>query len=475
MKLGAFRSMRLQTAAIIILGLVLSHVAAYLLYAQDRRDTLLMTEALDIAERAAGISRLVRELPADWHARVVAASDSRAFRVWTSAVPPFEQAEPTREEAEIVAYLRPQLPRIFDNEMRVRLLPAGRDRIHAPARPNLPAENPANAIQPSRHVAIAIHHGGYEWLNFLGQINTPASFLPEFLGLSIISAVFGVGLVAFWLVHRVTVPLTRLADAAERFGRTIRAEPLGESGPREVATAAAAFNRMQRRLVELIEGRTELLAAISHDLRTPITQMRLRTELGPATPDRDKTLKALDEMEATIATFLQFARAAHDSEEWSRTDVGALVESICDDLADTGAEISCRVEDGLVTSCKRLALKRGISNLVENALKHGGSARVEVGAAAPWIIVRTEDGGPGIPEEEIKAVFAPFRRGERSRNRDTGGVGLGLSIAQAIAEDHGGEVRLRNRPEGGLRAELVLPLHADLTSSRHQRSEPDIP
>ena len=147
-------------------------------------------------------------------------------------------------------------------------------------------------------------------MNFLGQINTPAGLLPEFLGVSIVTAVFAIGLVAFWLVHRVTVPLTHLADAAERLGRNIYAAPLAETGPREVATAAAAFNRMQRRLTRLIEGRTELLAAISHDLRTPITQMRLRTELMRSSPEREKTLAALDEMEAIIATFLDYARAS---------------------------------------------------------------------------------------------------------------------------------------------------------------------
>ena len=460
MRLDAFRSMRVQTAGIILVGLVLSHIAAYQLYSQDRRDSLLMTEALDIAERAAGISRLLRDLPPDWRPRVLAASDSRAFRVWASELPPFEQAEITDEEAEINSYLRSQLPKIFDNEMRVELSTDGNERISAPARQNLAATAltvPSGAGQPGRQVAIAIYHGGDEWLNFVGQINTPASFLPEFLGLSIISAVFGVGLVAFWLVHRVTVPLTRLADAAERFGRTIRAEPLPEKGPHEVAIAASAFNRMQRRLVELVEGRTELLAAISHDLRTPITQMRLRVELTPPSLDRDKTLSTLDEMEATIATFLQFAKAAHDGEEQSRTDIGALVESICADLADMGADITCDAEKGLIVSCKRLALKRGISNLVENALKHAGSARVEALAAGPRIMVSIEDDGPGIPEAELERVFAPFYRGERSRNRVTGGVGLGLSIAQVVAEDHRGEVHLRNREGGGLRVEFLLP------------------
>lgn len=456
-----FRSMRVQTAAIIIIGLILSHAAAYFLYAQDRRDSLLMTEALDIAERAAGISRLVRDVPPEWQPGLLAALDGRAFRVWISANAPFEQTEPTAEETEIVAYLRSQLFRIAGNEMRVRLVSDGSSTAAPPPRsePSRSASSgPPVSDPPGRHVAITIQHGGDQWLNFLGPINTPDSLLPEFLGLSIISAVLGIGLVAFWLVHRVTVPLTRLARAAERFGRTVRAEPLPENGPREVATAAAAFNRMQRRLVEMVEGRTELLAAISHDLRTPITQMRLRTELTPPSADREKTLRALDDMEATVATFLEFARASHDTEQRRRSDIGTLVESICADLADTGAEISCETEDALIADCKRQALKRGISNLIENALKYGGSAHVEVRRASGGIIVRVEDQGPGIPEKELQAVFSPFHRGEASRNRDTGGVGLGLSIAQAVAEDHGGEIRLINRPEGGLRAELLLPV-----------------
>jgi signal transduction histidine kinase len=466
MKLEIFRSMRLQTAAIIIAGFVLSHVAGYLLYTQDRRDALLMTEALDIAERAAGVSRLLRDLPVGWREEVSRVSDSRAFRVWLSPEPPFESVDPTAEEIDLLDYLRAQMPRIAANEMRVRFTTAARAEVRPPeredpagARP--PAEAAGAALQSRRVVAITISHGEGELLNFLGQINTPQSVLPEFLGVNIISAAFGIGLVAFWLVHRVTVPLTRLAAAAERLGRNIYAPPLTETGPREVATAAAAFNRMQRRLTRLIEGRTELLAAISHDLRTPITQMRLRTELMPESPERDKNLAALDEMEAIIATFLDYARAANESEERSRSDIGALVESLCADLADTGAEISCETEDSVVVTCKRLAVKRGVANLIENALNYGERAHVEVRRVGPSIIIRVDDDGPGIPEEDLDMVFTPFHRGEASRNRHTGGVGLGLSIAQAVAEDHGGEVRLGNRPEGGLRAEMILPAGGD--------------
>lgn len=463
MNIGILRSMRLQTAAIIIAGFILSHITGYLLYTQDRRDALLVTEALDITERAAGVSRLVRNLPPAWQDELVRASDSRAFRVWTSNEPPFESAGMTIEEADLIAYLRFLVPRIADNEMHVIFAAESRTSLIPPNRgensgagPN--ADSPAGTPSSDRIVAIEIKHDDGKWLNFMGQINTPRSILPEFLGVNVISAVFGIGLVAFWLVHRVTVPLTKLASAAERLGRNINAEPLEETGPREVATAAAAFNRMQKRLARLIEGRTGLLAAISHDLRTPITQMRLRAELMAPSPEREKNLSALDEMATIIATFLDYAGAVYESEERSRCDIGTLVESICADLGDMGANVTCKVEDGLVITCKRVAVKRGVSNLVENALKYGGSSHVEAFRTGRVIIVRVDDDGPGIPEADLETVFAPFYRGDASRNKDTGGIGLGLSIVQAVTEDHGGEVRLANRPEGGLRAEMILPI-----------------
>jgi signal transduction histidine kinase len=215
---------------------------------------------------------------------------------------------------------------------------------------------------------------------------------------------------------------------------------------------------MQRRLVHLIQGRTELLAAISHDLRTPLTQIRLRLEMMPESPECEKNLRALDDVDAIIGTFLSYARASHEAEEKSRIDLGALVGSICDDLADSGAAIDCNCPTGLVVSCKRLAIKRAVTNLVENALKYGHEAQVSTASLDGCAVIAVEDRGPGIAEHKIESVFAPFYRGERARSSGTRGVGLGLSITQAIAEDHGGEVRLINRREGGLRAELLIPL-----------------
>jgi signal transduction histidine kinase len=184
----------------------------------------------------------------------------------------------------------------------------------------------------------------------------------------------------------------------------------------------------------------------------------LRAELADPSPERDKNLAALDEMEATIGTFLAFARASGDREERSQVDIGALVESVCSDFSDGGADVTCVEQEGLVIGCRRLAVKRAVTNLIGNAVKYGHRARVSVRGADHQIVIRVDDDGPGIPEAEIEAVFQPFRRGDASRGPDSGGYGLGLSIAQAIAEDHGGRIRLANRPEGGLRAEMTLPV-----------------
>ena len=289
----------------------------------------------------------------------------------------------------------------------------------------------------------------------LGAVSTPRSLSPGLLFAKIASAAIGVALVAFWLVSRVTAPLARLAHAADALGRNIRSPPLDVTGPREVRVAASAFNRMQARLVSLIQNRTEFLAAISHDLRTPLTQIRLRTEMMPTSTERQKNLAALDEMEAIIATFLAYARAANETEPMEKSDVGALVDSVCDDLSDCGAAIECESETGLVIPCKRTAMKRAVVNLIENALSH---ARVSTMRSGAGVVVTVEDDGPGISPSQLEAVLTPFFRGEKSRSTEAGGVGLGLSIAQAVVEDHGGELRLENRPEGGLRVQIILPI-----------------
>jgi signal transduction histidine kinase len=457
------RSMRFQTSAIIFVSFMLSHITGYLFYKYDRQNALEMTEAFDIAERAAGVSRLLRDLPDDWRQGVLEFSDSRAFRVWKSTVPAVEMPAPTVEESELLNYLRSQVPRVANHEMRVRFAGANGYSIKAPP---LEKSRTVGALQKlpevpegSSSVAISIQHSSGNWINFVGVVNTPKSLLPELFLTNFTSAVLGVGLVAFWLVGRVITPLEKLSEAAEGLGKDISRPPLETNGPLEVAAASIAFNKMQSRLARLIKGRTDLLAAISHDLRTPLTQIRLRLELAPETVEREKNLRTLDEMDAILGTFLTYARAAHESEGRTRIDIGTLVSSICDDLIDFGSPVECKDFPTIIVPCKRLAVKRATVNLIDNALKYGNQAIVSVTRTNGGAIIAIEDSGPGIPNEELTLVLQPFFRGGRSSHLQTPhGSGLGLAIAQAIAEDHGGELRLSNLESGGLRAEILLPI-----------------
>jgi signal transduction histidine kinase len=458
---------RFQISAIILASVLLSHMIGLLLYAVERGGALRMAEAMGRAEQSAGISRVVQDLPADARDDLVRILDSQALRVWVSDAPAVAVPEPARAERDVAFYLRARVPDAAEDDVRVRFIGgeghglffggAGLDVVPPALDPAGRAASAASAPAGAPSLAISIRHDGDEWINFLALLGAQRPPLPILMLAGLVSAASGIALAAFWLARRVTAPLTRLSEAAESLGRNLVSSPLPVSGPREVAVAAAAFNTMQQRLVRLVHGRMALLAAISHDLRTPLTQIRLRLEMTPASPERERNLRALDDVDAIIGTSLAYARASHEAEERSRIDLGALVGSVCDDLADGGAAIECDCPAGLVVSCKRLAIKRAVTNLVENALKYGREARVGTRSAKEGLVVSVEDRGPGIPPSQIEAVFEPFHRGGASGSADGRGVGLGLSIAQAIAEDHGGEVRLSNRKEGGLRAELVLP------------------
>jgi signal transduction histidine kinase len=460
--MSRIRSMRGETSAIIIIALMLSHIAGYLIYTLDRRDALEMTEAADLAERAAGISRLLRDLPSAWRDEVVTLSDSRTFRVWSGSEPALDLQRVTVDEGEIVTYLRTQVPRISGHDMRVRFVDRSEARAMPPAFDHANrAGSPASSLDEPEigpGIAISIRHSEEEWINFLGALSTPKSLLPELLLANIVSAVVGIALVAFWLVGRVTRPLRNFADAAEGLGQDLFRPPLAIKGPTEVSVAAEAFNRMQRRLARLIQSRTEMLAAISHDLRTPLTQLRLRLEMAPESRDREKSLRAIDDMDATIGTFLAYARASHGSEDKSRVNLSALIGSICDDLADCGSPVEWDCDDGLVVRVKRLAIKRALNNLIDNALKYGNEAHVSAVGNGRVVTIRVTDTGPGIPEHEMSLVLRPFHRGGGAESgANSNGSGLGLAIAQAIVEDHGGELRLLNQEQGGLCAEILLP------------------
>jgi signal transduction histidine kinase len=270
----------------------------------------------------------------------------------------------------------------------------------------------------------------------------------------ILSIIAGFSFVA---VRWVTRPLQQLASAAEDLGHDIYRPPLLEEGPIEVSRAAHAFNTMQARLIRHIQDRTQLLAAISHDLKTPITRLRLRTELLDDSDLRTRFQKDLDEMESMVMATLDFMRGVDQQETFQPVDMMALLESIQADAQEMKSEVAIHGTVLLPFLGKPTALKRCISNLIDNALKYGHSATLFVEDSNERCIIRIQDQGPGIPNEQMENVFIPYNRLEISRNRDTGGTGLGLSIAQDIAHAHGGDISLNNTLTGGLEAVLVLP------------------
>ncbi|HWG29697.1 MAG TPA: ATP-binding protein, partial [Steroidobacteraceae bacterium] len=248
-----------------------------------------------------------------------------------------------------------------------------------------------------------------------------------------------------------------LANAADRVGRDVRQPKLQEQGAREIRDAARAFNTMQDRLHRYLDSRTRVLAAMSHDLKTPLTRLRLQVETLEDPEAQARIGTQLDEMESMVRGALALFRGLDDDEALAPVDINALLATLQAEFTQMGGKVSVQgsAQSGLVG--KPQGLKRCLTNLIENAIKFGGSARVYLQDAGTAVVIRIEDDGPGIPPEELERVFEPFYRVESSRNRDSGGTGLGLSIARDIAQSHGGSLVLGNLPQRGLEAVLTLP------------------
>ncbi|MBP8072106.1 MAG: HAMP domain-containing protein [Brevundimonas sp.] len=261
----------------------------------------------------------------------------------------------------------------------------------------------------------------------------------------------------WWMARRLTRPIRVFADAAERLGADPEAEPLTPSGPSEVRTAIHAFNDMQASLRDHMRRRTQTVAAIAHDLRTPLTRLRFRAEQAPEAV-RDRMASDIEEMDALIAQAMAYVRGEATPERREIFDLDALAADCASGFSETGGAVLFDGGGALAVEADPAALRRALANLIANAVKYGGSARVKAFALDGRAVVTVEDDGPGLPGGELEAVFEPFHRAERSRSRETGGAGLGLTVARQAARAHGGDVTLSNRSGGGLVARLQLPL-----------------
>lgn len=266
-------------------------------------------------------------------------------------------------------------------------------------------------------------------------------------------------ILAIWVIGRVYIPASEFSEAVTRFGVDVNAPPVALQGSEEIQSIIVAFNQMQDRVRRLVEDRTQMLAAISHDLRTPITRLQLRIECLEGTPHYKKARKDLEEMDSMINSILSFARDHVRSEQMEMFDFAALLESVCNDLQDTGMDVCYESNtERLPFFGRMIALKRAMTNLIENAVKYGDKAEVTLSRQAHRVQIKIIDHGPGIAESERHKVFAPFYRVDPSRTPEKSGTGLGMAVARDIIRAHGGDILLNNGEERGLIVLITLPL-----------------
>lgn len=459
-----------RTLLVLFVGLSLSHLVSMAIYYSDRAEALTSLGGSQIAERIATISRLVDTSAPAERARIIKAVNGPTLRVTWSQ----RSLVPETFEADWRVKLTEQILGFYLNGAEadgLRVGYSGSAPVVWPmdAAPAHQASGMRSGPMPvhmqfmmggmalGRSLRVSLPLSDGTWLNFAAPITAEAPFWSPRFVLSLSVMALTVIMLSVWVVRRLTAPLATFARAAERLGVDVNAPPLPENGSREVRQSARAFNEMQRRIRRFIDDRTHMIAAISHDLRTPLTRMRLRAEFVENTEQQTKMLNDLDEMEVMISSVLSFARDDATAEAQEVVDIVALVESVCNDMADAGQPVEFMGGQRTLLSCRPATLRRALTNLVDNALKYGETARVELIATDEQIVFHIDDRGPGIRQNEHEKVFEPFYRVEQSRSRETGGVGLGLCVARTIVRAHGGDIVLHNLPGGGLRAEVVLP------------------
>jgi len=456
-----------RTILVLLAGLVASNLIGLLIYAGERDSALTSIAEITTAERIAGVIQSMERAPSAVNDGVVCSQSGPGFTLMLASDSAVKSEIADNRSILLSSLIQNTLNTSAPERLRVAI---GRYGAQTPFQEaffavmnqcmgmnkGMMSDNSGMQEMPmmqnmadrmlawsgDRLLRVSYQLEDDRWLNFvmMSPRFTPI-WQPRFFLAFFVMAVV-VTILSVWAVRRSTAPLALFAGAAERLGRDVNAPDLAEDGAREVYRAASAFNEMKRRLRSLIDDRTQMLAAISHDLRTPITRLRLRAEFIEDREQQQKMLIDLEQMEAMIAATLAFSRDDNANEHRKKLDLAVLVQSVCDNASDVGHDVVCTGVQSAFFSGRPLALQRVFTNLVDNAVKYGQRARVNVDVSA---------------KSEIERVFEPFYRVEESRNRETGGTGLGLAVVRSIIRGHSGSVRLSNHPDGGLRATVTLP------------------
>ena len=474
------RSLFARMVLILLGGLVVAQLLSLAVHWRERGEIIMRAMGMRSAQRIADVAKLLDSIAPAERRKIVSVFSSPLLRIALDGqrlAPEAGDAEKEDQAAQYAAVLQRALGEGFSIVVNVTDAPPrgapgpgygmGPGMMGGPGKwgPNAggPGQIGPGAFGPGMHrsagvslvVQARLHDGTLVTFDFR-QPSESVSW-PYRLLLSLMVLLAVVFAVTLFAVRWVTRPLKTLAEAAQNLGEDINRPPLDEQGPLEVSRAAHAFNTMQQKLVKFISDRTRIFTAMSHDLKTPITRLRLRTEMLDDAELRAKFANDLQEMEAMVGAALDFMRGLDHQEPVRPVDVMALLESLQADAREIGSDV--RIEGAVRAPYHghAQALKRCLSNLIDNAVKYGKSATISVEDSAGQLRICVRDEGPGIPEAELERVFDPFYRLEGSRTRSTGGTGLGLTIARNIAQAHGGELVLRNRPAGGLEAVLTLP------------------
>lgn len=454
-------SLRAQLVLLILGALIIAQAVSLWLFVDERSLAVRAALGFEAAGRAANVVRLLEEAPPELAASIVRAANSPLVR-FDLASAPSVAAPDHHHAAYIETRIRALLDESFNRDIRVNLRETD---VPIPPIPNLSPQMAEMHQEMMRgrtqavELTLSIALPDEQWLNVATRFERPPLQWPlsSFLTFAVTAALILV--VAFWFViTRLTGPLRRLSWAAERLGRGDAVDPLPVAGPDEVQDLTRVFNRMQERLTRYVTDRTRILAAVSHDLRSPLTAMRFDAEMVEDDATRESLIASIDEMQAMAEATLTFAEGLSGNEPTEIVNLAEWLRTLAGDMV-----VPFKLDDGpaMIVQLRPLSLRRAVRNLAENAIRYGGSATVGWRQTDDDLVIEVADEGPGIPEEELEEVFAPFHRLEASRSLETGGHGLGLAIARAIVRGHGGDIRLSNRSGGGLKASIFIPLAED--------------
>lgn len=438
------RGLAARTALVLVAVLTLVQVAGLTIHAFDRIGLQRLAQTRDIGVRLMGLYRSVALTPPEQREAVVHELDLRdGSTARLEANPPTDDLPPTSTTLRRQIVVSMGLVPVPQAQRQREIVMLGGLR--------------------AQRLSVGMRMPDNRWLNMTVEVPPPRPWHSQAFLIAFVLMTATAVLLALWATRRLTAPVRTLARAAEALGRDVNAAPLPENGPTEVAMAAAAFNLMAARIRRFVQDRTFMLTAIGHDLRTPITRLKLRAEFMEDDDMRRKMLADLDELEAMVGATLAFGRDVTTDEAVTTVDLTELARTVLDEAADARPDQSHHLAyqgpDHLPIQGRTLALKRALTNLAMNALAYGGNCTITLTPPTNGTVtLLVEDDGPGIPPAELERVFQPFHRVEPSRNKETGGMGLGLPIARNILRAHGGDITLSNRPTGGTRATVTLPV-----------------